>query len=715
MRISQIDIPNEARKFLTNAGYDKLYPPQADSVDAGLLDGSSILVSAPTASGKTFIALLATLGCLSRDAGKIIYLSPLRALASEKYAEFKKLEKISINGKSPHVDITTSDYEMSRIDFERSDIIIMTNERMDSLIRHKHKWLLRIGLVISDEIHLLGDETRGPALEMILSHLKSMNTPPQILGLSATISNANEIASWLDSELVTSSWRPVPLREGIYDGDTLVIGNGIVHEIETSPRGSVVDLGLDCIVNGGQSLLFASTRATSASLATKASSAVKRIMGNKYKKRLEAASRKVIKENEHTDMVRKLADLILYGVAFHHAGLSSSCRGIVESEFREGSIRLIATTPTLAAGVNLPARRIVIPTLLRYDVHAGRMSPISVLEYKQMSGRAGRPQYDNYGESVIVTNNSGVEMAQQYIDAEPEPIMSRMTDSRAMRVHTLGLLVIKPPTSKDDLVKFFMGTLAGTQTDTRTIRFDVSAALRFLVKEGMAVSKKVGKITKYTTSEFGNLISGLYLDPETAIEFRNMLDLASSKRDHTLGLICTITSCGEFYPKFNPRVRDLEPAQEILGKHSEELLTDIDPSDFDRAPLTLCEWVCETSESRISTKFGVESGDLHRMTERASWLSYCFASIARHANKHALAREANALQSRIIYGILSELVDLTRLRGIGRIRARRLYRAGFRDRVSLANASIDDISRVTSITRTIATSIKSQISTRGTS
>ncbi len=710
MRVSEVDLPSDARKFLRAAGYDKLYPPQADSIAAGLLDGANILVAAPTASGKTLIALLGMLGRVLRTDQKAVYLSPLRALASEKYSEFKALEKSPINGKKIRVDITTGDYEMSRRDFESADIIIMTNERMDSLIRRRPAWIDRVGIVVSDEVHLLGDETRGPALEMTLSHLKSMEQRPQILGLSATVSNAAEIATWLDAELVTSEWRPVPLREGVYDGATIYMDDGDEREIKTSARGPAVDLGLDCITGGGQSLLFANTRPNSVSLATKASVAVKKIMGRKNAQSLEAASKKIIRENERTDMVRRLADLVSHGVAFHHAGLSQSCRNIVESEFRKGAIRLIATTPTLAAGVNLPARRIVISTVSRYDVREGRMAPISVLEYKQMSGRAGRPQYDDYGEAVIVAKSGGAGIAQRYIGAAPEPIVSRMVDAHAMRVHSLGLLVMRPPVTRDEMVDFFMQTLAGAQVDRREIRRELGAALRFLVAEGLATAKKSAK-TRYTSSEFGELVSRLYLDPKTAVDFRRLVDLASSKRDHTLGLVCAITACDEFYPKFAPRAQDAPVAEEILGKHSGELLYDMYPYDLDRAPLTLHEWVSETPESGISARLGVESGDLRRMTERAAWLAYCLAVIARHVGKRNLVREADVLQRRITYGVRSELVDLVRLRGIGRVRSRNLYRAGFRTRKSLEGATIDEIARVSTLTRTLASSIKSQLRT----
>ena len=230
MKIEKLKLPDSAIDFLKSQGYDKLYPPQADCVKSGLLDGKSILVSAPTASGKTLIAMLAMLSYLSKNKGKIIYLSPLRALAAEKNTEFKKLEKISIGNKIK-TSISTGDFEHIEKNLESSNVLILTNEKMDSIIRHGAEWIDDIGLVISDEVHLIGDESRGPTLEMILTHLKLLDTKPQIIGLSATITNSNEIADWLDCKLVKNDWRPVPLSEGVCDGGQVTMSDGEKFEI----------------------------------------------------------------------------------------------------------------------------------------------------------------------------------------------------------------------------------------------------------------------------------------------------------------------------------------------------------------------------------------------------------------------------------------------------------------------------------------------------
>ena len=154
MKISELDLPNPALEFLEADGFSELYPPQAESINAGLLEGKSILVSAPTASGKTLIATIAMINYLSKNKGKVVYLSPLRALAAEKFSEFKKLEKIDF-GRKIKVQISTGDYESVDKGLEKSDVLILTNEKMDSIIRHGPDWIEDIGLVIADEVHFL--------------------------------------------------------------------------------------------------------------------------------------------------------------------------------------------------------------------------------------------------------------------------------------------------------------------------------------------------------------------------------------------------------------------------------------------------------------------------------------------------------------------------------------------------------------------------------
>ena len=704
MKIEKLDLPESAIKFLKSEGFGKLYPPQADSVKSGLLDGTSILVSAPTASGKTLIAMLAILSYLSKNDGKIIYLSPLRALAAEKFTEFKKLEKITL-GKKIKVGISTGDFENIEKNLEKSNILILTNEKMDSIIRHGVEWVEEIGLVISDEVHLIGDETRGPTLEMILTQLKQLDTKPQIVGLSATITNSDEIANWLDCKLIKNDWRPVPLSEGVSDGGEVTMNDGKTFEFERSLRGTPIDLGVQSVMQGGQSLVFAETRTRSKSLATKAADVISKMLEKNELKELEKTSKKILSQNEHTEIVKTLAILVKKGVAFHHAGLNQNCRETIEKEFRKGTIKLLSSTPTLAAGVNLPARRVVISSVNRYNGKIGRNMPISVLEYKQLCGRAGRPQYDDFGESIIVGTGNTEDLIEHYIDGEPEPIVSKITDDKSLRTHVLSVVVTHPGIKKEEILNFFLETLGGLQSRKTTLKFAIDISLRFLSSEYLLIKKG----ERYAATEFGKKTSMLYIDPLTATHFRNAVEHVSKDRKHTFGFLHLISNCEEFFPKFSLRNKDYESASLMIENNSSELLEPISEYDCSRSLLALQAWITESSELSLSDSLSIESGDMHRMAEMANWLSYCLREISKHVERADLLEELDDLRRRIVYGIREELLDLVRVKGIGRVRARILYKHKIKNLDDLSKISTSKLAEIDKIGPTIADNIKSEL------
>ena len=704
MKISELNLFKAAIDFLKKEGYTELYPPQEDSIKAGLLHGKSLLISAPTASGKTLIAILSMINYLSKSKGKIVYLSPLRALAAEKFSEFKKLESIDFKRKIK-VKISTGDFEAVDKDLVNSDVIILTNEKMDSIIRHGSEWVDDVGLVIADEIHLIGDDDRGPTLEIILTKLKLLENKPQILALSATISNSDEISEWLGCKLVENKWRPVPLYEGVYDAGSVVMNDGREFEIESSIRGKPVDLGIESVKNGGQSLLFAETRTRSSSLATKAADAILTSLHKSEIKELEKISKKILANNEHTDLIKTLATLVKKGVAFHHAGLNQNCREIVESEFRNGKIKLLAATPTLGAGVNLPARRVVISSLNRYNSRVGTNMPISILEYKQLCGRAGRPQYDDFGEAIIIGNSNRSELIDYYINGEPEPIESKITDDKSLRTHILSLIATNPGIKKDQIIDFFLQTLGGLQTRKSTIKFGIDIAIKFLLSEELSIKKE----DRFAATEFGKKVSKLYIDPLTATFFRDSIDQVSKERKHTLGFLYVITSCEEFFPKFSLRNKDYEKVSLLLENYSSELIEPISEYDCSRSLLALQSWITESSEISLSDNLNMQSGDMHRMVETGEWLVYCLRELAKQSNRVDLLEELDILRRRIIYGIRDELVDLVKIKGIGRIRARILHKNGVKNPEDLSNIPVKKLAEIDKIGSTLADNIKSQL------
>ncbi len=704
MNIAKLKLPESAIEFLKSQGFTKLYPPQADSVKSGLLDGKSILVSAPTASGKTLIAMLAMLSYISNNKGKVIYLSPLRALAAEKFTEFKKLEKVAL-GNKVKVAISTGDFENIEKNLEKSNVLILTNEKMDSIIRHGAEWVDDIGLVISDEVHLIGDESRGPTLEMILTQLKLLETKPQIVGLSATITNSDEIADWLECKLVKNDWRPVPLSEGVCDEGQVTMSDGKIFEVERSLRGTPIDLGVQSVQQGGQSLVFAETRTRSKSLATKAADIISQILEKKEITDLEKTSKKILSENEHTEIVKTLATLVKKGVAFHHAGLNQKCRETIETEFRKGTIKLLSSTPTLAAGVNLPARRVVISNINRYNAKVGANRPISILEYKQLCGRAGRPQYDDYGESIIVGNGNTEDLIEYYINGEPEPIVSKITDDKSLRTHILSVIVTHPGIKKEEILEFFLQTLGGLQSRKPTIKFAIDISLRFLSSKFLIIKKG----ERYAATEFGKKTSMLYIDPLTATYFRDSIENVSEERKHTFGFLHLITNCEEFFPKFSLRQRDYETASLMIENNSSQLLEPISEYDCSRSLLALQSWITESTELSLSDSLGIESGDMHRMTENANWLSYCLREISKHVERADLLEELGDLRNRVVYGIREELLDLVRVKGIGRVRARILFKHGIKNLDDLRKIPVNKLAEIDKIGSTIADNIKAEL------
>ena len=209
-------MPESVKEILLGLGIVELFPPQEDCIRAGVLEGKNIVLASPTASGKTLIAELCGLKHVLEKGGKVIYLSPLRALASEKFEEFKKYCSIrKPDGRKVSVGISTGDFDAADTWLNRYDIIITTNEKADSLLRHRAKWMDEISLVVADEVHILNEAARGPTLEIVLARLLQVNPDIQILALSATIGNVDEIASWLKAAYIVTEWRPVCLKEGI--------------------------------------------------------------------------------------------------------------------------------------------------------------------------------------------------------------------------------------------------------------------------------------------------------------------------------------------------------------------------------------------------------------------------------------------------------------------------------------------------------------------
>lgn len=705
--IRQVD--STVTAIIASLGYSTLYPPQEKAVAAGILEGKSVLVTTPTASGKTLVAMMAIAKAIIKGK-KAVYLTPLRALASEKYSDLKALEGIDLGiGRKPRVAMSTSDYDSAGKELADADAIVLTNEKMDTLFRHGAAWLGEVGLFVSDEVHLIGDRERGPTLEMMLTRIRKLYPEAQIAALSATVSNADEVADWLGCALVESRWRPTKLVEGVYEYGSVRMSDGKRFSVQAGATPSV-DIAIDALDGGGQALIFAETRKRAASLAAKAAEGVYRRLDKETKEQAAKASAQILEKGDDAEVTKTLAQLVGKGVAFHHAGLGPSSRQIVEDSFKKGIVKLLTATPTLAAGVNLPARRVVVASILRYDGEYGGNVPISVMEYKQLCGRAGRPKYDDAGEAIIVAESTanGDEVYDHYVLGTPELLRSQMASDRAMRFHLLSTIASVPGMKKPDIHDVFASTLFARQYRAATVEFKVESALEYLESEELVKSKN----ERYIATEFGKKTSLLYIDPQTAVGFRQALLGAEKDVRHTLGFLHLISESPDFYPKMSLRKKDADEVSLLLQDRQHEMLRDTSEYECSRSFWALAEWMEETGEKVMGDRMGVEPGDMHRMVETGAWLAFSLYEVAKLLGRNDLLAGLYALRTRIRYGIKEELMPLVALEGIGRVRARALYNAGFTDVAKIAKAPQARLAAVAKIGPSVAEKLKAQVGSR---
>jgi len=710
-------------KVLQAYGFSELNPVQKLALEAGLLDGKSLVVAAPTASGKTLVAEMAMMKAFA-GGGKTLYIVPLKALASEKYAEFKeKYEKMGAS-----IAISIGDLDSSDPWLASYDVIIVTSEKLDSLIRHGAQWLQAVKLVVADEIHLIDSANRGPTLEVILTRLRQLINP-QILALSATINNYRELAEWLGAEAVKSDYRPVKLYNGLF----------LQGKIDWHPKRPVTRMGVDLspvfeiskdtISMGKQALVFVSTRKRAESIAEKIGDILRPMLKPDEKSQLTKLSHDVAHAIESpTRQCRRLGECLQKGVVFHHAGLVAKQRKLIEDNFRSGLIRIICATPTLAMGLNLPAFRVIVVDLKRFSSFRG-MDYIPVLEVQQMMGRAGRPKYDTEGQAILVANTpvEAKKLWSQYIQGEPERIVSKLGVEPVLRMHVLSLVAMENGTTKQDLLDFFSNTFYAFQyKDMTAMEREIDKVLGMLEGFGFITrGKKDGgdfgdfrsasSLVKKNTEEIkptriGKRVSELYIDPLSADHLiKSMEAMRKDGKTGAVTIMQVLCNCLEMRPGLGVRKRDLEKEgdaetlteflalnhQNLVGKIPHEW--DIEYDSFIRSlklAWMLMAWAEETGEDALFENFGVTPGELRARLEIADWLFYSMQELGHLLNMFEMLKDVRKARLRIKYGIKEELLPLVKLKGIGRARARKLFSSGYTDIGKLRGAPLTSLSNL---------------------
>jgi helicase len=730
-------LPAGVGEHLEGEGIEALYPPQAEAVERGVTDGENVVAAVPTASGKTLIAELAMLSAVERG-GTALYIVPLRALASEKKTEFQRWAEYGVT-----VGVSTGNYESDGEWLGSRDIVVATSEKVDSLIRNGAPWVDDLSCVVSDEVHLVDDRNRGPTLEVTLAKLRRINPNLQTVALSATVGNAPEIADWLDAELVDSTWRPIELKTGVHYGNAINFADGSQREVPVDSGGkqtpALVDDTLD---EGGSSLVFVNSRRNAESAASRLTEVTTSHLTDEERAELRDLAT-ALRDVSDTATSDDLADAVQQGAAFHHAGLASEHRNLVEDAFRDRLIKVIAATPTLAAGVNTPSRRVIVRDWRRYDSEFGGMKPLDTLEIHQMMGRAGRPGLDPYGEAVLLASNNDTmdELFERYVWGEPEPVRSKLAAEPALRTHLLATVASGFANSRADLLNFLDNTLYAVQSAgeaqlervTDTV-LDYLDANEFIERDGDSI----------TATEIGHTVSRLYLDPMSAAEIidglrgaedgehrggeygsrrplegdaeassgfvtgNELLDEGDGASDEggaangekttdapddvsALGLYHLVSRTPDMYQLYL-KSGDREEYEEVLFERESELLGRT-PSEYDdvafeewlaalKTARMLEDWASEVDEDRMTERYGIGPGDIRGKVDTAQWLLNAAERLAGELDLSNVVAVREA-KKRVEYGVREELLDLAGVRGVGRKRARRLFEAGIESRAEL--------------------------------
>ncbi len=376
------DVSSQVTKLLGQAG---MHPRgiQSEAISKGLLEGQSIMVCSPTGSGKTLIGEMALLRSVACDK-KGLYLVPLRALAIQVFKTMKeRYEHMGIS-----IGLSTGDFQGSGEELVEYDIIVTTYERTDSLLRKQTSWLSTVGTIVVDEIQTLSEIGRGARLESLLIRLRRTIEDLQIIALSATIGAPDELAEWLGCRLIESYERPVPL---------------VYRVINTNDRNSTIrNLVMHTVQGNGQAIVFHRTRREAEAQAKRLAEDVGRQFTSEEKEKLDQELDSV--ENCNLSLSSDIRSILRNGIAFHHAGLGYGGRRIVEQLFNSGQVRVICATTTLAAGMDLPARTVILSNIKSPSDYRRLLSANTI---HQMLGRAGRPSYDKTGFGIIIVGSTG--------------------------------------------------------------------------------------------------------------------------------------------------------------------------------------------------------------------------------------------------------------------------------------------------------------------
>lgn len=682
------NLPDDIKKII-NSAYpyiEEFNPAQKAVIESGYLDDkSNYIICIPTASGKTVLGVLPALKTILNN-GKAVYAAPLLSIQNEKVQEFKAFEEYGISvGKHP----------------SSSDLSVMVFESFDALTRFSWDTLRDVDTLIIDEFHMIGEYSRGPTLEAAITRAKIINPSMRIIALSATLRNIEEIEGWLEGKCVEHDYRPVPLNKEVLDAEMFNTKN---------KNDVIVKIVEKAMQDNSQALSFVSTRRFTESLATYVAKKINKKLSKEQKKKFKEVANQLLevpkkKGSLPTTTCVKLAEAAEKGVAFHHAGLFNEQKEIIEDEFRKGSILMISATPSLMYGVNLPSKSVAIRDTTRWTSNGPQ--PIPVFDYEQMSGRAGRPQYDDVGYSYLVakTSDEAINLQDYYINGEIELTNSKLIDNKdAILKQIIAQIASTLSKDLDELVDFFGKTLYGYQMSNNpsmslfaadSLKWEIEQDLQFLIQNGIIRATPEG----LKTTDFGNLIAKSNYAVETAVKIKEYI--STSDTFNIPEFIYALAQTPDL-PLISFKGR--KSKDPVRDKMSEVGLFAVDIGNAEATTVSLIEWIDERNEFEIENKYSVYSASTRRSAYEASRLIRFAKNTSEILGDYSNLKDYDYLSARLYYGVKEDIIHLVvGVKRLGRKRARNIVEIFGHD---LKSVSEKELQKIDGIGETLSKKIK---------
>lgn len=621
-----------------------LFPPQQDILTAGFRQTrENWLISAPTGSGKTLIGEWAMEDAI-KDGFTAAYIAPLKAIVEEKTVAWRQ--------KYNHLTIGLFTGDTLRAKPGKSPreehILLFTPEKLNAYLQNWKRhlpWLSRLGVLVVDEFHFVGDDGRGSCLETLISRLRRVNPFIRFVGLSATIHNVKELAKWLNARSFESQWRPVPLERHV-----------ATFKKPAEKQDLLLTEVFRTIKDGGRILVFVNSR-----------------------KRAESVARFLNEQGVKAD--------------FNHAGLSLERRTEAQKKMRYGGLDVLVATSTLEMGVNFPARKVIVYDAYTFD--GDTFAPLSVQRYLQFSGRAGRAGLDATGESVLFLPNWAVGKI-DYLNGQPEPVRSSLFSTTNLLREVLSEIAGRLSISELHLeVNFSRGTLWRRQGG----KLDLKRHVAVLIDADLV--RRAGTQKEYlSVTPLGRVAAQMGVSPGTIMLLADLNKNCTMPTTYDLLLACCLAE--EASPHLGFNFEEIEHMSDTVLNVPSQLL-DQPGATLSRmgggfsgkrilsaikcASILHLSCQGETIEA-LAGRFDTYSLDLDILRGNVSWVLETglrtFAILRQRKSIESEKVDASSahedlcrdLARMLQYGIPSEALGLVEIEGIGPKRAQALVRHG---------------------------------------